>query len=74
MQNSHQILNNLTLNDLEKLIESIVKKTLTQEKKEQRLLPNDEQILLNTFNQWEDEQTDEKIIAEIYNSRNSNLS
>jgi hypothetical protein len=62
-----QSLENLTLSDLENLIESIVKKVLTQETN------TDSQKLLTTFNTWQDDRNDLEIIEEIYNSRNSNF-
>ena len=34
---------------------------------------NKAQELAATFNTWEDERSDEEIIKEIYDSRNSNL-
>lgn len=68
MKTSNQTIHNLTLTDLENLIETIVKRTLKQE----TITPNEEN-LLNTFGAWEDDQTEEEIIEQIYNSRNSNL-
>lgn len=74
MQNSTKTLNNLTMTDLENLIETIVKRTLKQEKKEQKQLNSTKnQTLLNTFGTWEDEKAEDEIIEEIYSSRNSNL-
>jgi len=68
MVNSNQTLNNLTVMDLENLIETIVKRTLKSESNQQQLSTNN-QALLKTFGTWEDEQTDEEIIEQIYNSR-----
>jgi hypothetical protein len=48
MVNSKQSLNNLTIIDLEKLIETIVKRTLKQESNQQKSSANN-QALLNTF-------------------------
>ena len=74
MQNSTKNLNDLTMTDLENLIETIVERTLKQEKKEQKQLNStNNQTLLNTFGTWEDEKTEDEIIEEIYSSRNSNL-
>jgi hypothetical protein len=70
MIQSNQTLNNLTVRDLENLIETIVKRNL---KPETNQPSTNNQTLLDTFGQWEDEQTDEEIIEQIYNSRNSNL-
>lgn len=59
-----QSLGNLTLSDLEKLIEVVVKRTLKQEEKTVK-----NGSLLDTFGAWQDSQTDEEIIEQIYNSR-----
>ena len=68
---SKQTIGNLTLLELEKLIKDIAQKTVHQEITaiEQSNLP----LLTSTFNTWSDEQTDEEIIADIYESRNSHL-
>lgn len=68
MKNSNQIGNNLTMKELENLIEKIVKRNLKQE----TIIPNN-QTLLDRFGQWEDNQTEEEIIEQIYSSRNSNF-
>ena len=34
---------------------------------------NKSEALVSTFSSWEDERTEEEIIKEIYESRNSNL-
>ena len=68
MKTSNQTIHNLTLTDLENLIETIVKRILQKK----TITPN-EQTLLDTFGAWEDDQTEEEIIEQIYNSRNSNL-
>lgn len=60
-----QSLQNLTITELEMLIETIVKKTLSQN--------NLEVKIDSTFGTWQDNQSDEEIIEEIYTSRNSNL-
>jgi hypothetical protein len=68
MNNSTQLPVNLTINQLETIIERIVKKTLKNEN-----LNHDNQSLLNTFGKWEDIKAEEEIIEEIYSNRNSNL-
>ncbi|HEY9704194.1 MAG TPA: hypothetical protein V6C58_17215 [Allocoleopsis sp.] len=68
---SNQSISNLTIADLENLIEMIIKRNLKQENYSQET--KDNQTLLETFGKWEDNRTDEEIIAEIYSSRNSNL-
>jgi hypothetical protein len=68
MNNSNQTLNNLTLTELENLIETSSKRSV----KKESMTPNN-QTLLNTFGTWEDSQTDEEIIEQIYHSRNSNF-
>ncbi len=70
MNQATQTLNNLTIADLESLIETIIKRTLIQEKVNKN---NQKKLLLSTFGTWEDQQTDEEIIKQIYHSRNSNL-
>lgn len=70
MNQATQTLNNLTIADLESLIETIIKRTLIQEKVNNN---NQKKLLLSTFGTWEDQQTDEEIIKQIYHSRNSNL-
>ena len=68
---SEQTIGNLTRAQLEEIIKEIAKKTIEQEiinKKE-----NKSQFLADTFGTWEDERSDEEIIKEIYDSRNSNL-
>lgn len=57
-------LGNLTLSDLEKLIEVVVKRTLKEEEKTAKNIN-----LLDTFGSWQDIQTEEEIIEQIYNSR-----
>lgn len=64
---SHSI-NNLSLFDLESLIETIVRRTIKHESISNQ--PNLEQSFQQTFGQWQDEKDDEKIINEIYESRN----
>ena len=68
---SEQTIGNLTRAQLEEIIKEITKKTIEQEminKKE-----NKARSLADTFGTWEDERSDEEIIKEIYDSRNSNL-
>jgi hypothetical protein len=53
MINHHQTLNNLTIKELENLIESIVKRTLNSETQTQQYGNQlESQILLNTFDTW----------------------
>lgn len=68
MNESTKILENLTMNQLESIIERIVQKTLKKENNNY-----DNQNLLDTFGKWEDTKTEEEIIEEIYSSRNNNL-
>lgn len=66
-----QSINNLSLSDLESLIETIVRRTIKQESISNR--SNLEQSFQETFGQWEDEKDDGKIINEIYESRNTKI-
>ncbi|MBF2057139.1 MAG: hypothetical protein IGQ45_07915 [Cyanobacterium sp. T60_A2020_053] len=68
MNKSVNVIENLTINQLESIIEKIVQKTL----KQQNYNYND-QNLLDTFGKWDDTKTDEEIIGEIYSNRNDNL-
>lgn len=68
MNESTKILENLTINQLELIIARIVQKTLQKENNNY-----DNQNLLDTFGKWEDTKIEEKIIEEIYSSRNNNL-
>ncbi|WPF88134.1 hypothetical protein WEU38_15145 [Cyanobacterium aponinum AL20118] len=68
MNESTKILENLTMNQLELIIERIAQKTLQKENNNY-----DNQNLLDTFGKWEDTKTEEEIIEEIYSSRNNNL-
>lgn len=68
MNESTKILESLTMNQLESIIERIVQKTLKKENNNY-----DNQNLLDTFGKWEDTKTEEEIIEEIYSSRNNNL-
>lgn len=61
--NPTQFISNLTLSDLEKLIEIIVKRTIQQEVICTR--GNLEQSFRETFGAWQDEKTDREIIQEI---------
>lgn len=68
---SEQTIGNLTRAQLEEIIKEITKKTIEQEMiKTQK---NKSRSLADTFGTWEDERSDEEIIKEIYDSRNSNL-
>lgn len=68
---SEQTIGNLTRNQLEKIIKEIVKKTIKQETIDAQ--ENKVQALAATFGKWQDERTEEEIIKDIYDSRNSNL-
>ena len=70
--NSKRTIGNLTLLELEKLIENIAKKTFHRELTIAK--QNHQQLFSETFGAWEDEKTDQEIIKEIYDSRNSSLS
>ena len=70
-RDSEQTIGNLTRSQLEEIIESIAKKTIKQE-----MIVNEEKVsniksLATTFGTWKDERTDEEIIKEVYDSRNS---
>ena len=68
---SNQTLSDLTLSDLEKLIETIARRTIKQE---MIAVKQDKyQSLLATFAGWEDDKTDEEIIQHIYDNRNSKV-
>lgn len=71
MNPSNQVLQNLTFDDLEQLIISIVERTLKKTK--EAITPEHHESLINTFGAWEDDRNDEEIIAEIYSSRNNTL-
>lgn len=66
-----QTIGNLTRGQLEEIIKEIAQKTIKQEMKQEK--NNKSQALTTTFGTWEDEKTEEEIIKEIYDSRNSNL-
>lgn len=68
---SKQTIGNLTLSELEKLIQDIAQKTVHKEIT--GIDRGNSQLFGNTFGKWSDDQTDEEIIAEIYESRNSNI-
>ncbi len=69
---SEQSISNLTLSDLENIIEIIVKRTIEQEMMLTK--PNLEQSFLATLGVWqEDEKSDEEIIKKIYESRNTQI-
>ena len=69
--NPTQSISNLTLSDLEKLIETIVKRTIQQEGLSTQ--GNLEQSFRETFGAWQDEKTAREIIQEIYDSRNPKI-
>ena len=68
---SEQTIAHLTREQLEEIIKKIAQKTFKQEMKKER--ENKSQALAATFGAWEDDKTEEEIIKEIYDSRNSNL-
>lgn len=68
MNKSVNVIENLTINQLESIIEKIVQKTLKQQN-----YNYNGQNLLDTFGKWDDTKTDEEIIGEIYSNRNDNL-
>ncbi|MGK7897452.1 MAG: hypothetical protein AB4372_28485 [Xenococcus sp. (in: cyanobacteria)] len=68
---SRETIGDLTRSELEHLIESIAKKTIQREIIIAR--QNDRQLLSKTFGAWSDDKTEQEIIQEIYESRNSSL-
>ncbi|MBE9214400.1 hypothetical protein IQ247_17285 [Plectonema cf. radiosum LEGE 06105] len=68
---SEQTIGNLTRAQLEEIIKAITKRTIQQEMIATG--QNKSQYAAETFGAWEDERTDEEIIKEIYDNRNSNL-
>jgi uncharacterized protein YjcR len=54
------------------MIENIAKKVVRQETIVAK--QSDRQLFSETFGVWEDDRTEQEIIDEIYDSRNSNLS
>ena len=71
-KHSEQTIGNLTRSQLEEIIEAIAKKTIKQEITANKQNASREQ-LATTFGAWEDERTDEEIIREVYNSRNTSI-
>ena len=69
---SRQTIGNLTRLELEQLIENIAKKTVQKEMIITK--QNDSQLLSETFGAWEDDKTEQEIIKEIYDSRDSSFS
>lgn len=69
---SKQTIGDLTLLELEQLIENIAKKTVQREMMISQ--KNDIKLLVETFGAWEDDKTEQKIIEEIYESRNNSYS
>jgi hypothetical protein len=69
---SKQTISDLTLSELEQIIENIAKKTIQRE----MIVPkqSERQLLSETFGAWEDDKTEQEIIEEIYESRNSSFS
>ncbi|MDJ0590826.1 MAG: hypothetical protein QNJ72_12645 [Pleurocapsa sp. MO_226.B13] len=68
---SEQTIGNLTKGQLEEIIKQIAQKTIKQEMID--VQENKVQALAATFGNWENERTEEEIIKDIYDSRNSNL-
>ncbi|AFZ34952.1 hypothetical protein Sta7437_1385 [Stanieria cyanosphaera PCC 7437] len=73
-----QTIANLTRAQLEEIITEIAKDTIKQEmminqQNQSQSVYKASQSLKETFGIWDDERTDEEIIKEIYDSRNSNL-
>ena len=66
---SEETIGDLTRSELEHLIENIAKKTFQREIIIAK--QNDGQLLSNTFGAWSDDKTEQEIIKEIYESRNS---
>ena len=67
-----QTISNLTRSQLEEIIEAIAKKTIHQEMIANK--PNaSRDRLAKTFGAWQDERTDEEIIQEIYDRRNTSI-
>ena len=64
---SAQSIKDLTVPELQKLIETIVKRTIKTEFVSTQ--PNLEESFRETFGAWEDEQNDDEIIQQIYDSR-----
>jgi len=58
---------NLTLSELEKVIEEIVNRKMREEMN--RFPVQSDLSLLETFGTWQDDKTDEMIIEEIYTNR-----
>ncbi|MBE9170379.1 hypothetical protein IQ238_23625 [Pleurocapsales cyanobacterium LEGE 06147] len=69
---SRQTIGDLTLLELEQLIENIAKKTVQREMMISQ--KNDRQLLAETFGAWEDDKTEQEMIEEIYESRNTSYS
>lgn len=68
---SEQTIGNLTRGQLEEIIKEIAQETIKKEMINTKA--NQCQSLTETFGTWEDERSEEEIIKEIYDSRNSNL-
>ncbi len=64
---SQKSIANLTLSELEQIIEDIAKRTLQEEIIITK--QSDEKLLDDTFGAWEDDKTEQEIIQEIYDSR-----
>ena len=66
---SAQSIKDLTVPELEKLVETIVERRIKTETKTLFTQTNLEESFWETFGAWEDEQNDEEIIQQIYDSR-----
>ena len=65
--NRTKTVSNLTLSDLEKVIEEIVNRKMREEINFP--VTHSQSSLLETFGAWQDNKTDEMIIEEIYTNR-----
>ena len=66
-----ETIGNLSRSELEHLIETIAQKTFQREMRITK--QKDSQLLSQTFGAWSDDKTEQEIIQEIYESRNSNI-
>ncbi|PSF39529.1 hypothetical protein C7H19_01695 [Aphanothece hegewaldii CCALA 016] len=66
-QTSTQSIKNITLAELEHLIEKIVRRTLQENNNNQTSKPS--QAFLETFGSWTDDRNPEEIVKEIYQTR-----
>jgi uncharacterized protein YdaU (DUF1376 family) len=68
---SEQTIGKLTRSQLEEIIKEIAQKTIKQEII--NVQENKTKALAATFGKWEDDRTEEEIVKDIYDSRNSHL-